>query len=297
MNICIVYFSGTYGTEKFVTELDTALKGRRHNTVIIPLDLSVIGSLDEKNEVIGTADRMIVAYPVYAYDAPKPVYDWIKGMPKVNQIKTYVVSVSGGGEHSSNRACRKRLIKKIEKKNFNVIYEKMITMPCNYAETAPDEINAMLVAAGALSASGMADDIDRDIEVINKKVQAFGPAIVSFAFRTAGRAKFGKSLTLNQNCNGCEWCTDNCPTQNIKISEGRLLSANKCTWCMRCVYGCPNHAIESKMFAFSILKGGFSIQKFEKLAKGIDMNITYNIDEKAKGWTQAAEYLKSVLNS
>ena len=68
-------------------------------------------------------------------------------MPNADNVNTYIVSVSGGGEQPSNRTCRNRLIKHLVQKGFNVVYEKMITMPCNYAETAPDVINAIVITS------------------------------------------------------------------------------------------------------------------------------------------------------
>ncbi len=296
MNIFIVYFSGTGGTEKFCLNLKEALAGKGDNADVFPLDLSKVTSLDEKNQAILSSDKLIVAYPVYAYDAPKPVYDWLKSMPNADNVNTYIVSVSGGGEQPNNRTCRNRLIKHLVQKGFNVVYEKMITMPCNYAETAPDVINAMLVKAAELSAKKMADDIQNDVKKRSKKTLAFVQALVSFAFSSIGRVKFGQSLAINENCTECKWCESNCPTQNIKIIDGDIKASNKCAWCMRCVYGCPAKAIESRMFDSAILKNGFSIKKFADAANESDISKIENITSQAQGWVGAEEYLKSVFD-
>ena len=57
------------------------------------------------------------------------------------------LSISAGGDVHVNRTARKHCIKKLEQKGFIVDYEKMITCPSNYAETASEDINALLVKA------------------------------------------------------------------------------------------------------------------------------------------------------
>ena len=44
-------------------------------------------------------------------------------------------------------------------------------------------------------------------------------------------------------CVGCGICAKNCPTQNIKIEDGKAVSSDKCTMCYRCVNYCPKQAI------------------------------------------------------
>jgi ferredoxin len=46
-----------------------------------------------------------------------------------------------------------------------------------------------------------------------------------------------------EKCIGCGICAKNCPTQNIKIEDGKAVSSDKCTMCYRCVNHCPKQAM------------------------------------------------------
>lgn len=51
-------------------------------------------------------------------------------------------------------------------------------------------------------------------------------------------------LKINQDkCLGCGICAKNCPTQNIKIEDGKAVASSKCTMCYRCVNHCPGQAM------------------------------------------------------
>ena len=51
-------------------------------------------------------------------------------------------------------------------------------------------------------------------------------------------------LKINPDkCVGCGICANNCPTQNIKIVDGKAVANSQCTMCYRCVNYCPKQAI------------------------------------------------------
>lgn len=92
-----------------------------------------------------TEDMLVVLYAVHASNAPEPVYEWIKSIPKVNKTTTAVISVSGGGEIPPNTACRVGCIRLLEKKGYDVVYEKMIVMPSNWIVPTMDALAVRLL--------------------------------------------------------------------------------------------------------------------------------------------------------
>jgi ferredoxin len=294
-NILIAYFTGTGGTEMVVKELEKRLDDMGCSVETFPIDLSKIKSLDAANDRIKETDRLVVAYPVYSYDAPLPVHRWIDGLEKADGTKASVLSISAGGVVPSNRTCRKHCIEHLEEKGFTVDYERMITMPSNYAGTASEDINILLIKAVPLIAHAVANDILNDVVHTEKKAVAILPLIAAKAF--GGFAKdFGKKLRITDDCTDCKWCEKNCPTNNLTINDGQISASDHCTLCLRCVYGCPAKALYSKSYNFSVIKEGFSIKELKKKADSTE-NIDVSAINGGKLWKGAEEYLKEVFEN
>ncbi|MBN2878700.1 MAG: EFR1 family ferrodoxin [Clostridia bacterium] len=293
-NIVIVYFTGTNGTKMAAEELKIDFGKKGMSVQMFSLDLSKVTSLDEGNEAFESADRLVVMYPVYSFDAPKPIFRWIKTLPEMKSLKTAVISVSGGGDERSNRTCRNHCIRELEKKGCKIDYETMITMPSNFAVTAPDQMNQLLIRALSAKAAKISEDILRGIVSRRKRSVGLAQAIMSFGFNSSGRIVFGKSLNASSKCTDCKWCQNNCPTQNILIENGKMKTLTNCTWCMRCVYGCPVGAISAGIFNFSILKEGFSLKKISEQSISIDTEAAVL---ECSGWNGVKHYINENLIS
>jgi len=293
-NIVIVYFSGTNGTKMAAEEIKKNFEEKSMLVQMLPLDLSKVQSLDDGNKAVEAADRLIVMYPVYSFDAPRPIFRWIKTLPELKMLKTAVISVSGGGDEASNRTCRNHCIKELEKKGCVIDYEAMITMPSNFAFSAPQNMNQLLLKVLPVAAAHISADIINGIENRREKAAAPAQAVMSFGFNSIGRIVFSKSLNAGRKCTDCKWCQNNCPTQNIVMENGRMKTSTKCAWCMRCVYGCPMGAISAGLFNFSILKEGFSIRKLSEQAAGIDTD-SYILE--GSGWNGVKDYINENLLS
>lgn len=295
-NILVVYFSGTGGTEMIATALEQKLNEKGCSAKSFSLDLSKVKSLSDANDNIKDIDRIIVAYPVYSYDAPLPVHRWIDTLQQSDGTKASVLSISAGGEAFTNRTSRKHCIKSLESKGFDVDYERMITMPSNYGKTASDDINILLIKAVPVITESIADDIVNNVALRERKKFAVAPAIAAGVFKSFA-TDFGKKLAANEDCTNCSWCEKNCPTQNLTITDGQLSASDQCTLCLRCVYGCPTNAIYSQSYGFSIVKEGFDIKSLTQKANKTDVMEKHKIDNIKAGhmWKGALEYIKEVL--
>ncbi len=90
-------------------------------------------------------DLLILIFPVHAFNAPEAVYKWIASVPRANGIPAAVISVSGGGEVIPNTACRQSSIRRLEKKGYQVIYERMLVMPSNWVSATKEPLAVMLL--------------------------------------------------------------------------------------------------------------------------------------------------------
>ncbi len=108
--IRLIFFSGTGGTEMAAARLSDALKKR--GVMVLVNELDVHKPFNENEQ----ADMLVVLFPVYACNAPAPVYTYIKNHAPLKRLPAAVISVSGGGEALINKASRLHTIRLLEKK-------------------------------------------------------------------------------------------------------------------------------------------------------------------------------------
>ena len=65
---------------------------------------------------------------------------------------------------------------------------------------------------------------------------------------------FGKGIWVNKElCKACGSCVDSCPTEALKLVQGRVKYDEKlCTFCDACIEVCPTHAIRRIDRSFTI---------------------------------------------
>lgn len=289
--VLLVYFSGTGCTEKVTLELRNWIRSEGYETLMYSLDISDLERLATYLNVLGEElHHMVLLYPVYAGDAPQPVYAWLDTIPE-HRIPTSVISVSGAGEMWPNTASRVYTIKALEKKGYHVIYEDMIVMPSNFIyETNPAlcklELEALPSKLERIAKEALSGTIKR---IKKPRTAGFLHALANIEKRRAVR--WGQRLKINTRCTHCSWCIEHCPTGNIQKTDSRVVFLNQCTMCLRCVYGCPVHAIEPGRYKSFILKDGFNLRKIEN----IELDKEQSMEECAKGykWKGVKKYLES----
>lgn len=264
----IVYFSGTGGVQRVAQAFGTALTERGVPVAYIPLDVSMKGNgSDGESRQVAESSPVLLLFAVHAFDAPAPVYAWIEGAPL--QGKTVaVISVSGGGEVWPNTGCRRGCIEAIEAKGGQVLYEKMMCMPCNWLLPISDQLAMHLINALPQKVNGILDDVFKGTA---RRTTYKKGAVRSHISRWEkdGARKFGQTLRVTPSCTGCGHCARHCPVGNITMVEKLPVFQERCIACFRCVYACPTHALLSKNIM--VLKKGFSISAVEKRMAGVTL--------------------------
>lgn len=258
--IRISWFSGTGGTKMAAGKLANSFSER--GVTVYQQELCA----PEQPDGLDNEDLLIILYPVYALNAPGPVYDYIKKHKTVDNTPAAVLSVSGGGEVTPNKACRRRVIRLLEKKGYHVIYERMLVMPSNVFTATPFGAAVCLLRA----LPGKIEKITGDLlgGVTRRTKPGLLDTILSVlgAFEKTGAKLFGSHIKPGTACNGCGICAALCPTGNIRIEAGKPVYGNKCVTCMKCLYGCPQKALSPRYGKFIMLKEGFSLADAEKAA-------------------------------
>ena len=259
-NAQVIYFSGTGGTRRAAEALAQALNARGC--------AATLAELDHRPLPTAQAELLVLLYPVYAAHAPQPIMEWLAALPDHGGQTAAVISVSGGGEVFPNNACRVDVIRQLQKKGIRVPYEAMIVMPPNFLYAYSDEACALLLREAPRRAERIAEAL---LAGEHRRTRLHPlDLLISLICRAewVGSRYFGKRLHANDQCIHCGWCANHCPRGNITLKDGRPAFDNRCVLCLRCVYGCPEHAITPGILKSVVLKGGFDLAGVEKRMAG-----------------------------
>lgn len=254
--VMLYYFSGTGGTEwaSEIFERELFKIGKVCMRQAITRDL--LEERNRNNPVDGLSiERLVLMYPVYAFDAPSLVYDFLNTLEATtHSSRATVVSVSGGGEVWPNTKCRTRVIEKLEKLGYAVDYERMLVMPPNMALQANPDLISYLMQTLPKRVRHMAKEHQLGIF---RRVKA--KSRVSLRLRISDAEKrqvndASRHYSSTDQCTSCGWCAEACPGKAIEMVDGRPKFKAGCQLCLRCYYGCPAKAIESKSLNRWLLK-------------------------------------------
>ena len=232
-----VYLSGSGNTKHIVTLL---LNELGTNGISVPVE-----SEDVKNALEG--DEIILAYPTMFSNIPYLVRDFIISHESVWKGKKIFLITTMGLFAGDGTGCAARLLKKY---GAEITGGLQIVMPdsigdCKALKKSKEQNKAVI------------DKADKRVTEAAKKIREgnYPKEGLSFAAHLAGL--FGQRLWFYNKttgytdkvkidpakCIGCGICAKNCPTQNIKIEDGKAVASSKCTMCYRCINHCPKQAM------------------------------------------------------
>lgn len=281
--IHIAFYSGTGGTLRVAVCLQKQLIDLGHQVTLENLSQQApLGKM--------AVDLLFVLFPVHACNAPEAVYQWIDALGLVSHTSAVVISVSGGGEVIPNTASRIRTIKRLEKKGFSVIYEKMIVMPSNWIVATKKPLAQMLLDILPVKIQGMVTDIERGVTIRTKPIIVDRLFSLLGEFEKQGAKYFGKRIKVNANCNGCGWCVQHCPSGNITLEKDLPTFMDRCHLCLSCIYSCPRKALAPGTFKFITIKEGYDLKALEASPRP---NEAIDVETLAKGylWSGVKKYL------
>ncbi|HWT73382.1 MAG TPA: EFR1 family ferrodoxin [Mobilitalea sp.] len=282
----IIYFSGTGSTRKVAEQFTASFTEKNIEAANHELN-------HRDSYTLKKTDMLVIIYPVYATNAPEPIYDFISKLPYELRCPAVVISVSGGGEVTPNKACRLHCINRLEKKGYPVVYEQMIVMPSNFLAATPEELAIRLLEVLPLKTNFIINEllsgvISRTRPDLFNRFLSFAGEIEKTAI--AGKS-YGKQIKVNSSCNGCGICQKGCPVDNIRIVNKKPVFDRKCSVCLKCIYACPKKALQPTIAKFIVLKQGYPLKDWEKK---VNSEKHYSIDELAKGYAFSGirKYLK-----
>ena len=239
----VFYFSGTGNSLWTAKEIS--------NTFDEPL-ISIADELKNDNNhfnyTLKKVEKIFFVFPVHSWGPAVLVYRFIHKLTfsHYTQQPVYVVCTCGDNCGQTDKVIRKLL----SEKSIDLTGAYSIQMPNNYILMKgfgidPKEVEKEKLAKAPDLLGGVIKDI-RNKE--NKKLYVTGGApfiktrIVYPLFQ-----KFSiknNSFFATDECISCGLCEEICPTDTIKLIDGKPTWDNTCVQCTACIHRCPARAIE-----------------------------------------------------
>jgi NAD-dependent dihydropyrimidine dehydrogenase PreA subunit len=263
----LVYFTGTGNTEMVARVLAAHLGDASLYAIEDLLSLRAPAP-----DLTGTS-RLVLLYPVYAFDAPPIVYrflkrlsEWVGGkssLPAAKAHKSAAIITVPCDPHRINSAAAVGVKRRLSGCGYQVAYEEQVVMPSNFFTPYPDSWNRSLVRGADKKTAAIAEELQAGVE------RSLSPGVLAFTARFLGKMEhlgdnfFGKDLRAGKECTLCGACSSGCPVGNIRIKGGQVRFGWSCIMCMRCIYRCPKEAIMPRLYRFTVMKGGYDPRRFD----------------------------------
>jgi uncharacterized Fe-S center protein len=91
---------------------------------------------------------------------------------------------------------------------------------------------------------------------------------------TKGAIHTGGEPVYHEGCTGCGACVENCPTENVRLENGRpWFDATWCPGCSNCISACPEECIRPKTAHFDSLLADAAVTAWKNFGKGYAINV------------------------
>lgn len=246
-NVLILWFSQTGHTKRNAKLIAHVWKEKG-----LDVTASEIREFDLKT--IGEFDLILVGTPVFYYNPPEYVREWIGKLPPLNQIPVAAFVTFGGPEGDQHNAVCTILELLCRKGGVPVglrTFMNMATFPISWSN------NAM--------SKGILDNRNLPNEKTYKAVRSFAESVIE-QVNLGYAVPFEKKFTLRrlstffdpiwwtkrlidshkidlEKCTQCAICEEKCPTAAISYKTGNI-DFEKCVLCFGCLNNCPVQAVE-----------------------------------------------------
>lgn len=234
----ILYFSGS-GNSEYVAKY---LADKLDDEVI-----SLAPYLKENRTLDITSTKpYILVTPVYISVIPLPIEDLLSNSKLIGNNKFYFILTCAGSGVSASYVSANRICKKL-----NMIFMGLIhyTMPQDYLmyfQTLTKEENEKIFSS-AIKKIPVAIDYIRKEEYLECKKPGLMHKLMSRRCMIVLFMKMlnkTKKFNVSENCISCSKCVNVCPTNTIKLVDGKPVWTNKrCLHCTACINRCPKEAI------------------------------------------------------
>ncbi len=239
MRAALIYFTGTGNSKR---TLDYAKEN-------LPFECDVYNVMEDKMLNPNDYEHIFIFYPIYGFNAPKPIIDFVKKINKSDKQINCVIMKNSGEHLFWNNGSSLYLASCLKRKNIIVRSEYHYLMPYSFIFRHTDYMAyRMDTVAKGLIKLDIKDYLDNKYVPIKRffldRAFAFILRIQWWGGRFNGR--FYK-IDMNK-CIKCMKCVKDCPIHNIKFENDKFKFGGQCLMCQRCVQNCPKDAFKSLGF-------------------------------------------------
>ena len=232
----ILYFSGT-GNSAYAAKY---IAGELHDEVVNLNDKIKAGD----NSLLTSDKPWIVAAPVYCWQLPRLVRDWMQKTEFRGSKDIYFVMTCGESMGNGEKYLRKLCAEK----GLNYMGAAEVVMPENYIAMfdVPDERESAIIVKKAERKLRRVVSYMKEGKPLRKVKTGLKGKICSSLINLLYYPLIvkDKKFYAEDSCNGCGLCASKCPLNNITVEDGRPVWHGSCTHCMACISYCPAGAIE-----------------------------------------------------
>ncbi len=258
MKVLLCYFSGTGNTKKIVDKYVDEFKKRN-----IDIDVWNIEKKDQKFDA-KNYDMLGIAYPIYAFNAPSIVVDFVKNIAKQDKKKKLFIIKSSGEPLAINNISSNKIKNLLKRKNFILTNEYHYVMPYNIMFRHTDNMAFKMWDTAKKVIPVDCDEIVKNKE--SKLSYIFMGNLIAWIFRIQywGGRYNGKKYEVNEKCIKCKKCANCCPVNNIKIENDKFVFGDRCIMCMRCSFCCPADAFKIGLFNKWKVNGQYNFNNYNE---------------------------------
>jgi ferredoxin/flavodoxin len=241
--VLILWYSQTGQTRRYARLIGCILKGKN-----LTVDQHEFQEADKKN--LPDYDFIIVGTPVFYYDTPSNVSDWLEKIPSIKGTPVAAFVSFGGPEgNQHNASCH--ILKILAKKGGVPIgrdaFRNVPSYPTPKWDSAnqisgqhlPDEATYDQVrrfANDTLERISQGETISIGYEIASREVLRALPLV------WLNKKAINKHTVDASKCIRCGTCVRKCPTKAINPFE-QTVDRNRCLACFGCLNNCPADAV------------------------------------------------------
>ena len=237
-----IYFTGTGNSKRVCLKAKEELEKRGHS-------LETIDVIDGEVFDLSNFDGLFIFYPIYGFNAPKPIIQYVKKIAKLEKELPCVIMKQSGEHLFWNNASSLYLTSLLKRRNIIVRNEYHYLMPYSFIFRHSDYMAyRMITTMNGLLPLDL-DDFLNQKDVHIKRFFFDRPFAFILRIQWWGGRFNGRFYKVEKNkCIKCQKCINECPAHNISLKDDKFKFGGKCLMCQRCIMYCPKHAIKVGMF-------------------------------------------------